>query len=152
MYAKLLCSLLLTCMLLTANAQFRNIPAEVTEAFKTKFPNASHVSWKDKITSFQAEFEQDEVKSKASYTSKGEWLKTERKAEFEKLPEKIKDGFNKSKYADYPVREVVEVEDNEKGIQYLVIVKKGDITKRNLYFTAAGQLVKDDVNFLSSDW
>lgn len=147
MYLKLLCSFMLSCMLLTATAQFRNIPAEVTDNFKAKYPNASHVSWKDKITSFQAEFVQNKDKIKATYSSKGEWQKTEKKYDFGKLPSNVKDGFSKSKYASYDVKEVLEIDDSEKGLMYRVVVKKDDFTRRALYFTAAGQLVKDEVNF-----
>ncbi len=144
---KLMCTVVLSCVLLGTSAQFRSIPAEVTERFDKKFPAASHVMWKDKITSFQAEFQEEKQKAKASFSSKGEWLKTEKKYDYAKLPAVVKDGFTKSKYASYKVREVSEVDDNEKGLQYLVVVKKGDLTKRTLYFTQSGQLVKDDVNF-----
>ena len=147
MYLKLLCSFMLSCMLVTANAQFRNIPAEVTDGFKVKFPKATHVTWKDKITSFQAEFVQNKDKVKATFSSKGEWQKTEKKYDFTKLPSNVKDGFSKSKYAKYDVKEVSEIDDSEKGLMYRVVVKKDDFTKRGLYFTAAGQLVKDEVNF-----
>jgi hypothetical protein len=147
MLTKLVCSVFLSCLLLTANAQFRNIPPEVTDNFKTKFPKATHVEWKDKISSFQAEFEDGKGKAKASFSSKGEWLKTEKKLDFATLPGDVKDGFSKSKFADYAVKEASEIDDKEKGLLYLVVVKKGDLTKRNLYFTATGQLVKDDVNF-----
>ena len=133
--------------MLAANAQFRDIPSEVTDSFVAKFPKASHVSWKDKITGFQADFEQKNQKVKATFNSKGEWQKTEKQLLISKLPAAVNDGFNKSKYAAYTVREAVELDDHEKGLMYKVVVKKGDITKRNLYFTAAGQLVKDDVNF-----
>lgn len=147
MFNRILCSVLLSCILISADAQFRSIPAEVTDTFKIKFPKAAHVTWKDKITSFQAEFEQGTAKVKASFSSKGEWLKTEKNYEYDKLPSNVKDGFSKSKYAAYTMRDVAEINDKDKGLQYRLVVKKGDLTKRNLYFTKAGQLVKDDVNF-----
>ena len=147
MFTKIISFIFLSCLLLAANAQFRGIPSEVTDSFVAKFPKASHVSWKDKITGFQADFEQKNQKVKATFNSKGEWQKTEKQLLISKLPAAVNDGFNKSKYAAYTVREAVELDDHEKGLMYKVVVKKGDITKRNLYFTAAGQLVKDDVNF-----
>lgn len=147
MYLKTLFSFLFACMLVTVNAQFRSIPAVVTDAFQAKFGKASHVIWKDKLSSFQAEFQLGKDKVKASYSSKGEWLKTEKKYDFTRLPADVKDGLSKSKYADYTVKEVMEIDDKEKGLQYKLTVKKGDKTRRLLYFTPAGQLVKDDVNF-----
>ena len=147
MFTKIISFIFLSCLMLAANAQFRGIPSEVTDSFDAKFPKALHVSWKDKITGFQADFEQKNQKVKATFNSKGEWQKTEKQLLISKLPAAVNDGFNKSKYAAYTVREAVELDDHEKGLMYKVVVKKGDITKRNLYFTAAGQLVKDDVNF-----
>ena len=147
MFTKIISSFLLSFLLVTANAQFRDIPSEVTDSFDEKFPKASHVSWKDKITVFQADFEQKNQKVKATFNSKGEWQKTERQLLVTKLPGTVNDGFKKSKYAAYTVRQALEIDDHEKGLLYKVVVKRGDITKRNLYFTAKGQLVKDDVNF-----
>ena len=147
MFAKIISSIILSCLLFTANAQFRDIPSEVTDSFAAKFPKASHVSWKDKITGFQADFEQKNQKVKAIFNSKGEWQKTEKQLLISKLPGNVNDGFKKSKYAAYTIREAVEIDDHEKGLLYKVIVKKGDTTKRNLFFTTEGQLVKDGVNF-----
>jgi len=129
---------------LQAGAQFRSIPGEVTDNFKSKFPKATHVTWKDKLSSFTAEFDQNNEKLKAFFTSKGNWLRTEKPMDFEKLPGVVKDGFSKSKYAMYDVKEVIGIDDSEKGYLYKVVVKKGDITGRNLFFTSKGQLVKDD--------
>ncbi len=39
-------------------AQVRSVPASVTEAFKTKYPSASNVEWKDKLSAFVAVFDQ----------------------------------------------------------------------------------------------
>ena len=147
MFTKIISSFLLSFLLVTSNAQFRDIPSEVTDSFDEKFPKASHVSWKDKITVFQADFEQKNQKVKATFNAKGEWQKTERQLLVSKLPGAVNDGFKKSKYAAYTVRQAIEIDDHEKGLLYKVVVKRGDVTKRNLYFTAQGQLIKDDVNF-----
>ncbi len=142
----MLCSIVLSFMLVSANAQFRNIPAEVTDAFSEKYPTASHVKWRDKILTFQAEFEEEKQKMKASFSSDGDWIKTEKQLKFASLPAAVIDGFKKSKYADEIVKDITELDDSEKGLQYIIVVKKGDITKRGLYFTSSGQLVKDELN------
>ena len=133
-------------LILSANAQFRKIPAEVTDAFKEKYSDASAVSWKDKLSSFQADFKKGDKEMKAFFSSKGEWLKTETKDSFENLPSDVKDGFKKSKYASLAVAEVTQIEEKDKGEQYRVIVKKNDYTKRNLVFSKAGQLTSDNVS------
>lgn len=126
------------------NAQFRKIPAVVTDAFKAKYSNASAVEWKDKLTAFEASFKTGEKDMKASFSSKGEWLKTETKHTFNTLPNDVKDGFKKSKYAELTVADATQIDDKEKGVLYKVVVKKNEYNKRNLVFSKTGQLVSDN--------
>jgi len=128
----------------SVNAQLRKIPAAVTDAFKVKYADATKVEWVDKLSSFEAEFTVEEKVMRASFSSKGEWIKTESKGTFAGLPPEVKEGFKKSKYADLSVLEVLQIEDNKKGEQFKVIVKKNDYSKRNLVFTKTGQLVSDN--------
>ncbi|MGI8635954.1 MAG: PepSY-like domain-containing protein [Segetibacter sp.] len=129
---------------LSVNAQFRKIPAVVTDAFKAKYASASGLEWKDKLTSFEADFKSGGKDMRAFFTSKGEWTKTETENTFNSLPVEVKDGFKKSKYADLSVLSVMQVEDKEKGFLYKIAVKKNDYNKRNLVFSASGQLVSDN--------
>lgn len=76
---KWLLSLVLSVVMLSAEAQFRKIPAEVTDSFETKFNDAAKVSLRDNITSFQASFKQGDDDVKAFFSAKEEWLKTETK-------------------------------------------------------------------------
>jgi len=128
----------------TAQAQFRKIPAVVTDAFKAKYADAAGVEWKDKVTSFEADFTIDRKERKANFTSKGEWIKTETKESFENLPGDVKDGFKKRKYEDLSVADATQIDEKEKGILYKVVVKKNEYSKRNLVFTQTGQLVSDN--------
>src|SRR3954447_25291206 len=100
MSKKCLFSFVLFISMFAANAQFRKIPAAVTDSFKVKYENASNVSWKDKLTSFQAEFKLDEKEMRSTFSSTGGWIKTETKRDYESLPSEVKDGFKKSKFAD----------------------------------------------------
>lgn len=127
----------------SVNAQFRKIPAVVTDAFKTKYATASGVEWKDKLTAFEADFKFGEKDVRAFFSSKGEWLKTETKHSYSSLPLEVKDGFKKSKYADFKVAEATQVEDKDKGVLYKMIVKKNDYSKKVLVFTKTGQLTSD---------
>src|SRR3954470_10284069 len=147
MSKKWMFSFVLLIAMYSANAQFRKIPAEVTDSFKVKYENASGVSWKDKITSFQAEFKQGDREMRSTFSSTGEWLKTETKHSFESLPDEVKDGFKKSKFADLTVVDVLQVEEKEKETQYRVVVKKNDIAKRSLVFSKTGQLISDSASF-----
>jgi len=146
MFKKLLLSLVVLFTLTSVDAQFRKIPAEVTDAFKAKYATASGVSWKDKISSFQADFKIDDKDMKATFSSKGDWLKTETKHSFEKVPLEVKDGFKKSKYADLPVQEVMKIEVKDEVTQYRLMVKKNDFNKRYLIFSTEGQLISDNTS------
>lgn len=129
------------------NAQFRKIPAVVTTTFKQKFNNASEVSWKDKITAFEADFTTGDKEMKAFFTSKGEWIKTETKYTFNALPTNIKEGFKKSKYADLTVVSSTQLEDPASGVQYKIVVRKNEYNKKNLLFSKTGQLMSDTNSF-----
>ncbi len=132
--------------IITVNAQFRKIPAEVTDAFKAKYENASGVSWKDKLTSFEADFTLGEKEMKAFFASNGDWIKTETKHTYNSLPSDVKDGFKKSKYAELSVVDVTQIEDKDKGVQYKVVVKKNEYSKKNLVFSKSGQLLRDNAS------
>lgn len=147
MSKKWMFSFVLLLIMFSANAQFRKIPAEVTDSFKAKYDNASGVSWKDKITSFQADFKQGNKEMRAAFSSNGEWIKTETKHSYESLPPDVKDGFKKSKFADLTIIEVLQVEEKDKETQYRVVVKKNDIAKRSLVFSKTGQLISDSALF-----
>ena len=147
MLQKWMFSLVFFLAVLSADAQFRKIPAVVTDAFKAKYANASGVEWKDRLSSFEANFRSGEKDMKAFFSSKGEWLKTETKHTYNSLPVEVKDGFKKSKYAELSVANVTQIDDKDKGVLFKVVVKKNDYNKRNLVFTKAGQLTSDNGSF-----
>jgi hypothetical protein len=132
-------------LLFNANAQFRKIPAEVTDSFRTRFDKATQVSWSDNLISFQASFKLGNETLKAYYDSKGEWLKTEKNYAFEALPSDIQDGYKKSKYTDWSVKDVLYVEEKDRQPRYRVQVRKSELQKKNLYFSATGQLLEDSI-------
>jgi hypothetical protein len=125
------------------SAQIRKIPAEVTDAFSEKYPNAKEVEWKDKLTAFSAGFNNDDNHYLASFSNKGEWQSTEQDVEESELPEVIKDSYSKTKYADWKISKVTKIELPADEVQYRVEIASGDIKKRNLYFNTQGRLLKD---------
>lgn len=128
---------------ITSNAQLRKIPAEVTSSFTEKFPHASDVEWRDKLSGFTASFSLDSSSFIASFNNKGEWESTEEAIEEEQLPDGVQDGFEKSKYTEWTISEVSRIELPNDEIQYKLGIEKGDIKKRNLYFSSEGRLLKD---------
>ncbi len=128
---------------IAATAQFRKIPAEVTEAFKEKYPETKNVSWRDKIGSFVVSFEMDAVKYEAKFNSKGEWLQTEKEIAEEALPAAVKDGYDKSKFNNWEVKTISEIENKEGTVQYRIQVKRNNLEKKNLLFDNEGRMIKD---------
>lgn len=126
-------------------AQVRKIPSEVTEAFKQKYPGATNVEWRDKLSSFSAEFEEDNVHYQARFNSKGEWQLTENEIEEADLPDAVKDGYEKSKYADWEMGRIDKIELADGTFQYRIESVKSDVRKKNLYFNSEGRLVKDRI-------
>jgi hypothetical protein len=143
---KLLVALVLICAFAAPSfAQFRKVPAEVTEALKTKYPDASNVSWKDKISVFVASFDMDNEKYEARFDEKGNWKSTTKEISKDALPEQVKDGWEKSKYADWDLNAVYSIELPDDVMQYRLQVSKSDIQKKNLLFNSDGKLLKDNI-------
>src|SRR5689334_1087169 len=93
----------------SAHAQLRKIPAEVTTAFSEKFPNATNVEWRDKLSGFTANFSIDSAKYLASFNNKGTWESTEEFISEDDLPSPVQDGFEKSKYAEWDISETSKI-------------------------------------------
>jgi len=131
-------------MTTAAHAQFRKLPGIVTDSFKEKYPNAKTVSWEDKVSAFQASFVQDGENYTARYSSKGEWLGSQKKIGEDKLPSAVKDGLAKSKYADWEVKTVITHYLPGDKEEYAIGVYKKGLNKKNLLFSRDGQLLKDN--------
>src|SRR5581483_3195144 len=80
-------------------AQFRSVPAVVTDSFKLKYPSATGVSWSDKLSGFQASFTEKNDKYTARFGNKGDWQWSTKRITMEQVPAAVKDGLSKSKYA-----------------------------------------------------
>lgn len=129
----------------TAAAQVRKLPATVTESFRTKYPMALNVEWRDRLSGFTAAFDLDNVHYEAKFNNKGIWQSTENKIEEKDLPETVKDGLQKSKYAEWTIDEVYKIQIPGEKIQYRVQIEKSDIQKKNLLFSSEGRLISDKI-------
>lgn len=128
----------------SAMAQIRKIPSEVTNALNERFPGAEDVSWKDNLTSWEADFSHKGVRFHAFFTGKGEWKETDKYIEFDDLPEDVKEGLEKSKYSEWTPGAVAEITKKDKELQYRIYVEKSSlIQKKYLYFNKKGQLQRE---------
>jgi len=128
-------------------AQFRSVPAVVTDSFKLKYPHASAVSWSDKLLAggFQASFTDNNEKFVARFGNKGDWQWSTKKISKDAIPAPVKDGLSKSKYAgsEWEIKDVTVKYLPGNTVQYLIFVEKSDLNKKNLTFNSDGQLIKD---------
>lgn len=130
----------------TAYAQVRKLPAEVTEAFRSKYPMAKNVEWRDRLSGFTAVFDMDSVHYEAKFTNKGFWQSTENKMPESELSDAIKDGFQKSKYAEeWTIKKVYKIALREDKTQYRLEIEKNDIQKKQLFFDPSGRMLRDNI-------
>jgi hypothetical protein len=130
----------------SASAQIRKIPAGVTEAFKDKYPNASQVEWKDKLTNFVAVFQDNGIQYEARFNKKGEWKDTENAIDTDELPEAVNEGYGKSKYADdWKIEAAFKIQLPNEKVNYRVLARKSDLQKKNILFNSEGRLLKDNM-------
>ena len=81
----------------------------------------------------------------ATYTNKGLWKGTEKDWDFEKLAEEVKDGFEKSKFADWEVSETAVLYLPGGSEQYRLRVRKNDVQKKYLFFNKSGRLLREAI-------
>lgn len=130
----------------TAHAQVRKLPAEVTEAFRSKYPMAKNVEWRDRLSGFTAVFDLDNIHYESKFTNKGFWQSTENKMPESELSDAIKDGFKKSKYAEeWSIKNVYKIALREDKTQYRLEIEKSGLQKKNLIFDPSGRLLRDNI-------
>ena len=126
-------------------AQVRDIPEAVKETFSTQYPGAENVKYEDNLVSVQVHFKVNGEKMVAAYNNKGRWKDTEKDWNFDQLPETVKDGFQKSKYADWKVTEVKMIYRPGGSDRYRIKAEKSDIQKKHIFFNKDGRLVEDSI-------
>ncbi|MCC6584009.1 MAG: PepSY-like domain-containing protein [Chitinophagales bacterium] len=128
-------------------AQLRKIPAEVTNNFTEKFPDATNVEWQDQLVDFKVVFDENDKNYRVKFSNNGEWKMTERIIKKDFLPTSVIKGFSRGEYAKWEIKEVTIVETPETNNQYKITVAKNSLNKKDLLFNTDGQLVKDNFTF-----
>lgn len=141
----LLTGVILFTITVTSFSQLREIPQAVRETFANQYPKAENTDFKDFLAKVDVNFELDGQKMVATYTNKGDWRGTEKDYRFDELEEPIKDGFEKSKYADWDITETKVLYLPGGSEQYRIRVKKNDVQKKYLYFNTKGRLLREAV-------
>jgi Putative beta-lactamase-inhibitor-like, PepSY-like len=146
MKAKVLSVFIISFFLTTYTfSQVTKVPESAKENFARQYPSAQKVDWNNDVVNVNVKFELDGEQMNAEYTNKGIWKKTEKKWAYDKLPQEVRDGFNKSKYADRGVSETVILYLPGDVEQYRLKVEKNDLQKKYLFFNKEGRLIRDAV-------
>ena len=127
------------------SAQIREVPPAVKEIFDRQYPAAQEVVYKDLLASVQVQFTLDGEKYVAKYTTKGVWRETEKEWNFGHLSDAVKDGFRKSKFADWEIEETKIIYRAANTELYRIKVKKNDLQKKYLLFNGEGRLLQEDI-------
>jgi Putative beta-lactamase-inhibitor-like, PepSY-like len=128
-----------------AFSQIREIPKAVEETFSNQYKGAANIDFKDQLVRVDVHFDLDGEKMIASYTNKGLWKETQKEWSFDKLPQEVKDGFEKSKYADRDVDDVIVLYLPGGSEQYRLKAKKSGVEKKYVYFNPKGRLLREAV-------
>ena len=145
MKRKLMMIVFCSLMLAGTNAfsQFREVPAQVTNSFKDKYPEATDVAWDDKISSFQAKFKWNDAMYEARFNKEGVWQETEKSITMEELPASVRDAFQSTKFRDWTLQSVAMIEKSNGGTEYRIYVSNNTVKRKYLYYNEAGKLLKE---------
>jgi|KBSMisStaDraftv2_1062788.scaffolds.fasta_scaffold13926_5 hypothetical protein len=125
-------------------AQVVKIPETAKKNFSEKYPKAQQVEWSNNVTNETARFTQNGKGYKAYYDLDGKWTRTETQITEAELPAPVKDGFSKSKFASWPVKDRAKLE-MPKGTFYRIHTKKDVVNDKYLMFDKEGKLTADNV-------
>ena len=128
-----------------SNAQVHKVPEVVKEVFENQYPKADVQEYDDLLVKVVVKFTLDSSEMKATYSNKGVWKGTEKEISYSSVPEEVKDGFNKSKYADWDVRESTQLYLPGGSIQYRLRVKKNELQLKYLFFNTSGRLLRTSI-------
>ena len=138
------------CLLLLSGiafSQLREIPRAVEETFANQYRGASNIEFKDQLSRVDVHFELDGEKMIASYTNKGLWKETQKELSYDSLPGEVRDGLEKSKFADREIEDVIVLYLPGGIEQYRLKARKNDVEKKYLYFNPKGRLLRESVTF-----
>ena len=126
-------------------SQVTKVPQVAKDNFARQYPEARDVNWDNDVINVSVRFELNGERMNAEYSNKGIWKKTEKDWDYDKLPDDVKDGFDKSKYADREVVETVIVYLPGDVQQYRLKVEKNDLQKKYLFFDDDGRLIREAI-------
>lgn len=130
---------------LSACSQLSKVPDAVRQAFDRQYPLARKVEFTNEMVQTVVNFRQNDTSYTVRYTNSGDWQVSFRHLALGSFPEPVKDGFSKSKYADWKVDGSYEVLQPDLPRQFKISVEKNSLQKKNLIFSQGGRLLHDNL-------
>ena len=126
----------------------RRVDRELSEALNARFPEAVWVEWEKKRDFYVAEFHDAGTEVKVWYTGDAQWCMTERDLgrDAASLPEVVKEAFGTSAYASAWRVDDIDKYERPGEVFYLIEVEKAGERDRDLFYSEAGVLLKDDLD------
>lgn len=118
-----------------------DLPAALQQAFSEKYPAATRIEWEVKGSYYEAEFTQNNAQTSAWFTPEGEWQMTETDLRYDALPAKVKTDFENSKYAQWRVDDVDQLDRKGSEVIYILDIESGK-QEMDLYYSKDGILIK----------
>ena len=141
----LIMTAVLSLFFVNVHSQVTSVPEQAKANFFKQYPDAANVQWQNDLINVNVRFEQDNNKLNAEYNNKGIWKSTLKDWTFDQLPADVKEGLEKSKYADREISDVKVVYLPGYVIQYRLRAEKNDVEKKYLFFSTQGRLLRTSV-------
>lgn len=121
------------------------VEERIQEDVMERYPDLEEFNLENQLIRVIVDFELRDTSYVLNYSSKGKWQSTLYSIDVDDLPEEVKDGYDKSKYAvgwEITAAEVYE-KSSSRELQYRLTVSKNQLQKKYLYFNHKGRLLKD---------
>ncbi|MGP8215488.1 MAG: PepSY-like domain-containing protein [Bacteroidia bacterium] len=139
-------------LMFVAITAFTQVPQNIKDAFKSKYPSATVKSFKYLHNNYVATFVYEGEKCKATFDGNANWIQTISHKEWKEMPEAVRIALHRSRYSNWQVYECNKVETPD-GIFYSFQVDNeytlsGDEQPAFsedcfVYFTPSGNIVKE---------
>lgn len=121
------------------------VPAELQNAFSSKYPNAANVKWESKSGYYVADF-YDGYEASAWFTQDGKWQMTETDIPYDALPQAVKTSFEATECnTSWRIDDVDKLERESVETVYVIEVEKQN-QELDLYYSEEGVLIKSVVD------
>lgn len=121
-----------------------NVPAEVENAFRSRYQNATNPKWENKIGYYVADFRQNGIESEAWFDAQGNWYMTETDIQYLGLPQAIRTTHEAGDYwTGWRVDDVDMIEAPGRETVYIIEVEQNQTdTEYDLYYSPDGIFIK----------